>query len=274
MLSEPDLNGGVSGFLADRDFAVITARDGDHRMWTSALLAPAGFLEARDRTLTIHTVPDRGDPLHGLVAGQPVGLLAIEFATRRRFRINGSLVHASCDGLQVAVDQAFGNCPKYIQQHHLVHAEAREPSAAGIARSETLDTDDIALITSADTFFLGTVHPTRGADASRRGGSPGFVRVQDGQLWWPDYPANNMFNNFGNLAVDKTAVLLFIDFESGSSLHLSGTAVVEWTTPGVGGDDGGTGRRMRFTVEAVASAHRLGVRSDSSRPSPHNPPTT
>ena len=45
---------------------------------------------------------------------------------------------------------------------------------------------------------------------------------------WPDYPGNNMFNSFGNLEVDPTAALLFIDFDSGRTLQLSGRAVVDW----------------------------------------------
>jgi uncharacterized protein len=273
MLAVPDLSGGIATFLAERDFAVIAARDTDRRLWTSPLLAQAGFVEARGRTLTIHTTTEPGDPLYGLVARQAVGLLAIEFATRRRVRVNGILTQASADELQITVDQAFGNCPKYIQQRHISHTDHPEGVTERIVLAETLGTDDVALIAGADTFFLGTVHPTRGADASDRGGPPGFVRVEDGQLWWPDYPGNNMFNSFGNLHLDKTAALLFVDFETGVSLHISGTAVVEWVAPGVRGDDGGTGRRVRFTVEAVASG-RLDVRSDPPRPSPHNPPTT
>ena len=274
MLAIPDLGGGVGDFLAERDFAVISARDSDHRLWTSPLLAQPGFLAGHGRTLTVHAAPDRGDPLYDLVAGQAVGMLAISFATRRRVRVNGTLTHAGIDSLQITVDQAFGNCPKYIQQRHLVHTERRKPVTERILCSEKLGAEDIALIGGADTFFLGTVHPSRGADASHRGGTPGFVRVEGGQLWWPDYPGNNMFNSFGNLEVDKTAALLFVDFETGASLHISGTAVVEWATPGGRGDDGGTGRRVRFTIESVASGHRLGVRSDPPHPSPHNPPTT
>src|SRR5689334_4716170 len=101
MLTVPHLSGGASRFLADRDFAVITARDADHRLWTSPLFAQPGFLDAHDRELTSHAAPDRGDPLHGLVADQPVGLIAIEFATRRRLRVNGTLTHADPDGLQI-----------------------------------------------------------------------------------------------------------------------------------------------------------------------------
>ena len=83
-----------------------------------------------------------------------------------------------------------------------------------------------------------------------------------------------MFNSLGNLEVDSSAALLFVDFESGAGLQVSGTAALEWITPGAAGDDGGTGRRVRFTIESVASGHRLGVRGGTLEPSPHNPPTT
>lgn len=54
--------------------------------------------------------------------------------------------------------------------------------------------------------------------------------------WWPDYPGDNMFNSLGNLAFDSAAALLFADFATGHAVHLSGTAVLEWS-PG-GSDDG------------------------------------
>jgi len=273
MLAVPDLNGGISRFLAERDFAVLTARDADGRLWTSPLIASAGFLDARDRTLNIHAAPERDDPLTGLPQGQPVGLLAIDFASRRRVRVNGLLPRADADGIQVAVDQAFGNCPKYIQRRHLDHSK-NEPHLYRVSRSEQLDAEATALITRADTFFLGTTHPERGADASHRGGAPGFVRAQDGGLWWPDYPGNNMFNSFGNIEIDPTASLLFIDFDSGARVHVSGTAAVEWTARGIRGDDGGVGRRVRFTVESVVSLLGPALHSDVPEPSPHNPPLT
>ena len=65
-----------------------------------------------------------------------------------------------------------------------------------------------------------------------------------------------MFNSFGNLAVDPTAALLFIDFDTGATLHISGKAAVEWVTPS--DIDGGTGRRVRLAVESVVwGAHGL-----------------
>ena len=248
MLATPDLNGGMSTFLAHREFAVLTARDPDGRLWTSPLFSSPGFLEAHDRELRVHAVPGPGDPLHRLPANQPVGMLAIEFATRRRVRVNGILTDIGDDGLLLTVDQAYGNCPKYIHPRHLEHVSA---SAQPVEHSSTLSAENEQLITNADTFFLGTIHPTRGADASHRGGPPGFVHADGGTLWWPDYPGNNMFNSFGNLAVDPTAALLFIDFDTGATLHISGKAAVEWVTPS--DIDGGTGRRVRLTVESVVS---------------------
>jgi hypothetical protein len=90
-------------------------------------------------------------------------------------------------------------------------------------------------------------------------------------LWWPDYPGNNMFNSLGNLAVDPAAALAFIDFTTGDTLHLSGTAHVDWIAMPPD-DDGGTGRRVRFTVEAVAAGPPIPLRAGHAVASPHNPP--
>jgi len=246
MLATPDLNGGMSTFLSHREFAVLTARDDDGRLWTSPLFSSPGFLQAHDRELRVHAVPTPGDPLHGLAPGQPIGMLAIEFATRRRVRVNGTLIDVDDAGLVLSVDQAYGNCPKYIHPRHLDRVSGSEHP---VEHSTSLSAVHKKLIANADTFFLGTIHPTRGADASHRGGPPGFVHVDGDTLWWPDYPGNNMFNSFGNLDVDPSAALLFIDFDTGAALHVSGRATVEWVTPGE--IDGGTGRRVSLQVESV-----------------------
>jgi hypothetical protein len=62
-----------------------------------------------------------------------------------------------------------------------------------------------------------------------------------------------MFNSFGNLAVNDEAALLFIDFLTGATLHVSGTAQVRWIDPSAAGDDGGVGRRVAFSVGAVVA---------------------
>jgi predicted pyridoxine 5'-phosphate oxidase superfamily flavin-nucleotide-binding protein len=311
MLAEPNLDGGGQRFLAARTFAVLTAADGAGRLWSSPLIGAAGFLDGHGQTLGIRSTPRAGDPLHGLAPGQPVGMLAIEFATRRRMRVNGTLVASVPGALTVAVDQAFGNCPQYIQQRLIVLAgpvpsgsvpsgpvpsgpvpsgsvpSGPMPPGPVAARplggdgqldrpdQARLTPDQLRIIRGADTFFLGSAHPERGRDASHRGGPPGFVRADGSTLWWPDYPGNNMFNSLGNLAVDPAASLLFIDFGTGQTVHLSGTAAAEWAEPGTPGDDGWTGRRVRFTPEVVRQpAEALAMRATAVVPYPRNPRIT
>jgi hypothetical protein len=152
--------------------------------------------------------------------------------------------------LTVDIDQAYGNCPKYIHEHRLDIDGPPVADRAWIYSGNTLRQNDIRLIEAADTFFLGTTHATYGNDASHRGGPPGFVRVTPEHLWWPDFPGNNMFNSFGNLAADPTAALLFLDFHAGSALQLSGTATLRWSDPAAG-CDAPTGRRVQFVPQRV-----------------------
>jgi predicted pyridoxine 5'-phosphate oxidase superfamily flavin-nucleotide-binding protein len=272
MLAPAQLRGGLAAFLADRTFAVLAARDPAGRLWASPLTGPAGFLAVTSpTTLQVTAAMSATDPLHGLPPGQQVGMIAVEFAARRRVRLNGTLTEASEGRLAVDVEQAFGNCPQYIQQRVLAPDDTSQQADPGEARRGTaLDAADTELIRRADTFFLGTTHPERGTDASHRGGPPGFVRVEGSQLWWPDYPGNNMFNSFGNLAVNPEAALLFIDFAAGTTLHLSGDGGIEWGQAGAPGDDGRTGRRARFDLRRLV-AGRLPAREVAHRPYPHNP---
>ena len=127
---------------AERDFAVLTARDADGRLWTSALIASAGFLEARDRELTVHAAPGSGDAFHGLAEGQAVGLLAIEL----QHAPGEGERHADLRRYRRTADRrrpAFGNCPKYIQQRRLVHTESSEPATERLVRSATLGDEDV-----------------------------------------------------------------------------------------------------------------------------------
>jgi len=275
MLDPAELRGGIVAFLADRTFAVITARDAGGRLWSSPLTGPAGFLEAvAPTTLAIHARLPDGDPLRGLPPGQQAGLVVVEFAARRRVRVNGTLSAADGDTLAIEVEQAYGNCPQYIHQRVLARDDTGLADLGEVRRDTALSPGDTALIRAADTFFLGTTNPERGSDTSHRGGSPGFVRVAGGRLWWPDYPGNNLFNSFGNLAVDPEAALLFFDFDTGQTLQLSGTAEVDWDGAGQPGDDGQTGRRAVFTLQRLVAGRLLGSRQVADSPYPRNPALT
>lgn len=271
MLGPAHLDGGPAKFLAQRAFAALTGRDRGGSLWISPLFGRPGFLDGHGTTLDVHAVPAESDPLRALPVGQEVGLLAVEFAIRRRLRVNGLLGEVGPDRLVIDVEQAFGNCPSYIQQR-VIEPTATTTTTRPATESDELTEPQRALIREADTFFLGTAHPTRGADASHKGGSPGFVRIDGGQLWWPDYAGNNMFNSMGNIAVNPEAALLFVDFATGTTLHLSGRAELEWLAPGSSGDEGDTGRRVRFRPERIVQAAPLPLRAIGVNPSPDNPP--
>ncbi|MEU0558383.1 pyridoxamine 5'-phosphate oxidase family protein [Dactylosporangium sp. NPDC006015] len=276
MLAPGGLSRGAGGWLAERTLAALTGRDRDGRLWVSALTGPPGFLAGLGQTLRVAAVPAPGDPLHDLPAGQRVGLIAIDFATRRRMRVNGVLsgtlsgtLTGAGGGLTVDVAEAFGNCPQYIHPRRLTSAPMPAGGVPGtFTVTEALTADGEATIRGADTFFLGTTHPDRGADASHRGGPRGFLRAGDGGLWWPDYPGNNMFNSLGNLATDPSAALLVPDFATGRTLQLSGTAAVEWTEPGTGAPDEVTGRRVRFHPAAVVTGEHPALVAAADVPDP------
>jgi predicted pyridoxine 5'-phosphate oxidase superfamily flavin-nucleotide-binding protein len=212
-------------------FAGIADREG----WPLAtmLTGQPGFVHAPDPvTLRIDAQPERNDPAaKSLIAGQEIGILGIDFATRRRNRANGRLAHVDPTGFTVAVRQSFGNCPQYIQARAVV-AVPRAPHEAEPLGS--LDDDARALIGGADTFFVASRSRPEsgaagGADISHRGGRPGFVRVEGDTLVVPDFRGNGYFNTLGNLLGEPRSALLFIDFESGDLLQLQGLAEIDWS---------------------------------------------
>lgn len=219
---------GAQNFLIRQRLAVAASLDESGRPWASLLAGAPGFIAAADPQLIRAKVPRvDGDPLWTNIAQRPeIGLLVIDPTTRQRMRFNGRGL-ASPEGLFVMTQQVYGNCPKYIQKRRLrAAAEATTPGRTTVATS--LSDGQRAWIEEADTFFIASFHPEGGADASHRGGLPGFVAV-DGpsELSFPDYPGNAMFNTLGNLSGYPRAGLLFVSFESGDVLQLTGRARID-----------------------------------------------
>jgi predicted pyridoxine 5'-phosphate oxidase superfamily flavin-nucleotide-binding protein len=211
--------------LAAAPYLALTSLH-NRRPWTSLLFGPPGFVRATDlETIVVQVAADAADPfLHNARAAirtdadvdvdvDPtaafVGMLCIDFVTRDRLRINAQVVaveepQGATVNVVLQVREVFGNCPKYIQARELplppprvlsTHVVDQGSSGGGSGQTApaSLNNDQIALVRKADTFFLGTLHPNRGADCSHRGGRPGFVRVEDAtHVWWPDYSGNGM----------------------------------------------------------------------------------
>ena len=92
--------------------------------------------------------------------------------------------------------------------------------------------DDRAFIASRQFFFLATADASGHPDCSYKGGAPGFVRVTaDDELAFPSYDGNGMFRSLGNVLVNPSVALLFIDFERPSRLRVNGAARVEESDP-------------------------------------------
>lgn len=223
-------------FYAQLPFIVVAARDAAARPWATLLAAPSGVADSPDpRTLDLHAVPSVGDALHDALApGADLGVLGIEFHTRRRNRVNGRVASRTAGGMRLEVAQSFGNCPQYI---HPRDWQAQPADVAPtITRGENLSAAQQAWIRGADTFFIATgfrasgEQASYGMDASHRGGAAGFVQVSTtGEIAWPDYAGNNHYNTLGNLVMDARIGLLFVDFATGSLLQVSGTARIDWS---------------------------------------------
>jgi hypothetical protein len=258
-------------FLEQRSFVVLATADRDGRPWASILTGAPGFasaphpLEAR-----IHALPTPGDPLgENVESSRFAGLLAIDLATRRRMRVNGTMDRGADGEIVIRVEQAYSNCPKYIQRR-TAESEEPGPTARLVRRADLLTEEQRAWLRRADTFFIATVSPDEGADASHRGGMPGFIQVEGDRLVWPDYAGNMMYNTLGNIAVHPQAGLLVPDFSSGSVLQLTGTAAILWS----GGNISGAERRVQLEVEDVVEIMGVLPTVEGVEYSPFNPPQT
>ena len=238
-------------------FLVISARDRQGRPWATLLDGPEGFVTSPDpQHLAIDANPSPGDALVGaLEAGADMGILGIELSSRRRNRVNGRVAAQGSGGITFRVDQAFGNCPQYIRAREWRRVEERPPARP--RRGSTLTPTQRAWIESADTFFIASgfrgegESPTFGMDASHRGGERGFVTaLDDGRLRFPDYAGNNHYNTIGNLLLDPRVGYLFIDFETGSLLQLTGTASIDWDSDDLK-EFPGARRLVTLTIEEI-----------------------
>lgn len=231
---------GIRDFMPDqhRDFFALlpylfaAGRDAEGWPIATMLTGEAGFVQSPAPTsLSIAALPSPDDPADkALQAGAPVGLLGLDFRTRRRNRANGTIAARDEGGLDIAVTQSFGNCARYIQMRDSVRAPPRPSPVETLPR---MDGSARQLIATADTLFVASASGT-GLDVSHRGGRPGFARIDGDALTVPDFNGNNYFNTLGNLLLEPRAALLFVDFAKGDVLQLQGETEIVWSGPELG----------------------------------------
>jgi len=269
---------GAISFVGDQLMVVVSSLDKNGRVWASLLVGNPGFIKATAaRLLSLDTtaiISHTSDIFWENIKANPqIGVLAIELSTRRRLRVNGTIHSVSDTCFHIAVEQAYPNCPKYIQRRHLkinkspYKSQQAKPEFPAPLQGSTLTANHIEIITKSDTLFVGSASPIlseeqisekesfrenfiHGGDASHRGGNPGFVEVVDNQcLRIPDYKGNSMFNTLGNIQQYPHASLLFVDFKHGRLLQLSGTAKILWNEKDPTNKTDGTKRFWELSIE-------------------------
>ncbi|MGI8855855.1 MAG: pyridoxamine 5'-phosphate oxidase family protein [Thermomicrobiales bacterium] len=263
---QPTIKYAMRIFLHQQRIAVLGSIDARGAVWASVLTGEPGFLRTLDdETVQIDALPAAGDPLIENIGAHPeVGMVVIDLATRQRGRLNGVATVLPDGGLLLATRQVYTNCQQYIQQRDLPAESSETQATQTVMESATLTAGQRAWIAGADTFFIASAHSESGADASHRGGAPGFVRIlDDSALVWPDYSGNKMFNTLGNITVNPRAGLLFIDFAAGRTLQLTGSARVIWDADQIAAVPGAERlvafqiARVRETVGVVALRRRF-----------------
>ncbi|XWK89369.1 MAG: pyridoxamine 5'-phosphate oxidase family protein [Phormidium sp.] len=261
-------------FLSTQQIAIASTIASKDTIWASLLTGSPGFIQVlNDQTIQIDYTSNFTDILQKNLDGNTeIGLLIIDLSNRKRLRLNGKKKMCQSEMFQVEIQQAFFNCPKYIQTRYLETSVIAELPPPEIHQRNTLNSADETWINQADTFFIATANSTQGADASHRGGYPGFVQIINSQtLLFPDYAGNNMFQTLGNLAQNPQAGLLFIDFEQGHTLQLTGQAVIIWDTEQISTFLGAQ-RLIRFAIDRVVETRNATIlRWQFGEYSPANP---
>ncbi|MGW5609547.1 pyridoxamine 5'-phosphate oxidase family protein [Streptomyces sp. NPDC003753] len=267
----PDIPRGFVPFIRDQRMLVVGGADDDGAIWSTIVDGPAGFAEPVDeRTVVINALPAPGDPLREVFdTERDIGVLALQPQTRRRIRMNG-VAGRDGDRLIVRTEQVLGNCPKYLQTRTIEKTAPQGPGPA--VTGEELSEDQQRWIGGADTFFIASLSPEHGADSSHRGGMPGFVTVVNPRkIVWPDYAGNQFYMTLGNMHLNPAAGLLFLDWENGHTLQLTGRGRIDWN-PAAQKYPGAL-RMVEFDIAKVVQIdHASSLRWAFHAYSPVNPP--
>ncbi|MGE0460796.1 MAG: pyridoxamine 5'-phosphate oxidase family protein [Vicinamibacterales bacterium] len=237
-------------FVRQQAAVAIGWLDASGDPWASFVVGEPGFVSCDEdgAVVTMHT----SGPAAAFARfedtvrpGDALGMLVIDLATRRRLRVNGVVERSAAGELRVLVEQAYANCPKYIQRRERVEAAPGQPASA-VVRSAGAPPDLSGWLARTDTAFVASIGPDGRIDCSHRGGRGGYMRLEGDAVLVPDYPGNSMFCTLGNMFVESRAGLVLVDFEARQQLHLSGDAWVEVAGPDRIGRTAGTGRWWRL----------------------------
>lgn len=296
VLSDRILPGAIP-FIAQQNMLVVSSIDESGQPWSSILFGQQGFIQATSHNSllldTRNMLVNEDDPLwQNIVNNKQVGILAIELSTRRRFRVNGRIVQVKESTLgetlahkqfEIKVQQAYPNCPKFIQRRNLkLDPKAFSETLPAASFGTALNQDQQCIIKQTDSFFVSSCSLFKNdellteeysVDASYRGGLPGFIKVlENNTLLIPDYQGNSMFNTLGNIHLNPKAGIIIVDFEHSRVLQLSGCAKILWQQEDNADHSAGTKRFWQLSVEKwQETLIPKGINWSFQDYSPHNP---
>ncbi|KAF8625934.1 hypothetical protein AX17_006660 [Amanita inopinata Kibby_2008] len=249
-------------------FIPVTVLDALQRPWGSILAGAGGkigFVESPTAaSLLVKSKLWPGDPLweyirpekvagsHSVaVGGDPlVAGIGVELSTRRRNKFAGKIAkfeRAADDResgavyLDLAINQALGNCPKYIPVRSIYPYPNASPKVAynkpdNLTPEDRLPEEVISFVQSADIVFFGTMYAAESDEAEMfpshlgmnyKAGRPGFARVlpSNGRtVVLPDYSGNRFMTSLGNVEATPRASLTILSYVDGHVLYLTGIA--------------------------------------------------
>lgn len=279
----PEFHANEVQFVNRRTFSVAASVDCQGRPWASPLIGLADRLFSVESATTVLITPQDigGDPLFDNIdATGELGVLYFDPSRRRRAKSLGKATSTPDRSINYRMHRHFGLCTKYIfkRQHDMTDKDL--PAVGTMATTvqtptDCLDANDRTQLESADTVFLASHHTEHGADATHRGGPPGFVTViDDVTLSMPDYLGNGMFQTLGNLLLDDRIGLLSVDFNTGRTLQFTGHGRIQASQP----DDLYSTRTLLITIDEIRTTwpsigHWTDVEPFPLRPGLTNPAT-
>ncbi|RXW14497.1 hypothetical protein EST38_g11357 [Candolleomyces aberdarensis] len=244
-------------------FLPVVTLDKAGRPWSSILTGEDGTIgwitpaQRAASTLVLRPRVWEGDPFWENTdqfdarddgEGMLIAGIGVEVSTRRRNKLAGKIKRLERNDesrkimFDVRVDEATGNCPKYIVIRSLSPHPKTNPTVvydhSNMSPADRLPSEVISFIQAADTIWLGSAYlvDPSSSDAklfpshlgiNHRGGRPGWVRVKpsDGRtLVIPDYSGNRFMSSLGNIEYTPLASVLIVDFDTGDVLYLTGDA--------------------------------------------------
>ncbi|MEM8908590.1 MAG: pyridoxamine 5'-phosphate oxidase family protein, partial [Bacteroidota bacterium] len=152
--------GGVIPFLRKQPMAFVGSTDMQGRVWLSLLVGEMGFVTVpAAQTIvfdkTMMQSPDIDLFYQNIQQRPEIGILLIDPDSRMRYRINGKATSINNE-IRVQVEEAYGNCPKYIQRQVLSLPETVQALPVQITKGDELDNKAIDWIRKADTFYVAS----------------------------------------------------------------------------------------------------------------------